>query len=203
MARTPTILTDLSKFSGPDAIVQYKQVGNGMRLNPNFPNPDVVYIKFDAAGSDYEAQIADKPRTPPKTAIIKKSRLLLNKYYKEQGNYVIRICNGDEVMLKTSNFIMGSDGEPRVNPFFSAKNGLKSGDVIFTSKSNKTVCSYWIDCRLVSDTTPNEWEFCKITGIHTGTKSGFISGLVYEFRMKYIYSTTESEYFESVTLRMM
>ena len=40
-------------------------------------------------------------------------------------------------------------------------------------------------------------------GIHTGTKSGFISGLVYEFRMKHIYSTTESDYFESVTLRVM
>jgi len=36
MARTATILTDLAKFSGSVAIVQYKQGGNGMRENTRF-----------------------------------------------------------------------------------------------------------------------------------------------------------------------
>jgi hypothetical protein len=203
MARKPTILTDLSKYSAGNAIVQYKNAGNGLRANPNFLTPDIAMVAYDAAAEDYEIKVADKPKTPPKTAALKVARNLINYNYKINGNYVIRICNGDEVKLKTSNYLMGSDGEPRVNAIFTAENGINPGDVDFSCKADPAASSYLIFFRIVSETTPNEWAFCKVLGSHKGSKSGFLSGLEYEFKMMVIYSTTEGAFCDPVILRML
>ena len=203
MGKTPSGSVDIASMRGPDAIIQYKNLGNGLRGNPFFPTTDIVITVYDAAGVDYEAKVADKPKTPPKTAALKTARLLINKNYKIQATYVNRISDGNAEKLKSSNIIMNKDLPVRVNPFFTAVNGTNPGDVDFACKADIHANSYLIECRIVSDTEPNEWTFCKVLGSHIGSKSGFTSGLVYEFRMKYIYSTTEGAFFESVTLRIM
>ena len=203
MGNIPTGSESISKMRGADAIVQYKNLGKGVSGNPYFATPDIATIAYDAAGVDYEAKVADKPKTPPKTAALKTARLLINRNYKTQATCVNRISNGDAEKLKSSNIIMNKDLPVRVNPYFTAKNGTNPGDVDFTCKSDKHVSSYLVEFRIVSDTAPNEWAYCKVLGSHKGTMSGFASGLVYEFRMKYIYATTEGAYFDTVTLRIM
>ena len=203
MGKIPSIKTSIAKLSDGDASIQYNNAGNGVRDNAYFLTPDVPCIKYDAEGADFVVKAASKPKTTEKTALKKAARLIINKNYKTQALYVIRICNGNIVMLNSSNFVRTEDGVPRANPDFTAKNGQNPGDVIFTSKKVKGAKSYLVESRLVSDTAPNEWATCKVLGKHTGTKSGFVSGLVYEFRMKVIYSTTEGAFYESVTLRIL
>ncbi len=203
MGKIPSGSVDIASMRGPDAIIQYKNLGYGVRANANFSTPDITAIAFDAAGVDYEIKVADKPKTPPKTTVLKTARKLINKYYKIQATYVNRISDGNAEKLKSSNIILNKDLPVRVNPFFTAVNGTNPGDVDFACKADIHASSYLVECRIVSDTAPTDWTFCKVLGSHVGSKSGFISGLVYEFRMKYIYATTESAYFESVTLRIM
>ncbi len=203
MGKIPKGSESIANMRNADAIVQYKNLGNGVRTNSNFSTPDVVITVYDAAGVDFEEKVADKPKTPPKTAALKAARLVINRYYNIQATYVNRICNGDAVKLKSSNIIMNKESPVRVNPFFTAVNGTNPGDVNFACKADKHVSSFLVECRIVSDTEPTDWTFCKVLGSHVGSKGGFTSGLVYEFRMKYIYSTTEGAFFDSVTLRIM
>jgi hypothetical protein len=203
MGKIPTGSESIEKMRSGDAIIQYKNFGNGVRGNANFPTPDVAVVEYDAAGVDYETKVADKPKTPQKTEALKVARKKINKNYKTQANYVNRVSDGDLVKLKSSNIIMNKEEGPRENPIFTAENGTNPGDVDFTCKADPAASSYLIFFRLVSETAPNEWAFCKVLGSHKGSKSGFISGLEYEFKMLVVYSTSEGPFFESVILRIL
>ena len=203
MGKIPAGSESIEKMRGGDASIQYKNLGNGVRANTNFSTPDIVITVYDAAGVEYDLKLADKPKTPEKSALLKAARKLINKNYKIQAAYVNRISDGNLVKLKSSNIIMNKEEGPRVNPVFTAENGTNPGEVNFTVKADPAASSYLIFFREVSDDAPNDWAFCKVLGSHKGSKSGFVSGLEYEFKMLVVYSTSEGPFCVPVILRIM
>ena len=141
MGKIPKGSESISKMTDGDAILQYKNLGNGVRGNIYFLTPDVATVAYDAAGVDFEEKAADKPKTLPKTAIKNAARKIINRNYKSQASCVNRICNGNVVMLATTNIIMNKEEGPRANPYFTVENGTLPGDVNFSSKSNKNAHS--------------------------------------------------------------
>jgi len=199
----PTINFDLSRLKEADALLQIKSTVNVMRTNIFFNDPDVHYDDYDTAISDYDISLtACRRGSTLQTAIKDKFQIVLYDYYKYQGLYVIRKCKGNLEKLISSNYEIALDkGKKRIK-VFTVKNGNKPGKVMFTAKSTPKFRSFLIECRIVSATLPNKWEFCKVIGGCKGNKSGFISGLEYEFRIKAIFRTTEGPWLDSIILRI-
>ena len=205
MSQKESVSTSLADFSDPGASKQSRATYDALKANPlYFPTPDAPLADFLAAITDFDAKssVAYKGNRV-QTAQKNEARIVLNNIYSVEGHYVNRVSNGNLEMLLASKFIMNKEKSKPEVVIFSAKNGDKPGLVKFGCHRDKLASAYQVEFRIVSDTAPNDWAFCKTLGSTEGEKDGFTSGLVYEFRMKIIYSKTESDYCESVTLRIM
>ena len=204
MEQKPSINTGLTKYRDNDASFQAKVVYSGVHLNPFFLTPDEPLVDFLASITDFDAKsiLAHKKFGAPKAAK-NVARVLMNEKYSNLGHYVNRISNGDLEMLLSSKFEMTEDKSHKEIADFSVTNGTNPGDLNFSAHAIDLAGSYEVEFRIVSDTTPNDWAHCTTMGSHTETVNGFTSGLVYEFRMRPIYSKSKGPFFDSVQIRVM
>ena len=106
-------------------------------------------------------------------------------------------------MLISSKFILTEDKSHQKIADFAVKNGINPGDLDFSAHAIELAASYEIEFRIVSETTPNEWAHCTTMGSHTETVTGFISGELYEFRMRPVYSKSKGPYFDAIQIRVL
>jgi len=204
MTQKASVNTGLTEFRDNDASFQAKVVYSGLSGNPFFLTPDEPLTDFLASITDFDTKsvLAYKKFGAPKAAK-NASRIVMNEKYSNLGHYVNRISNGNLEMLLSSKFVMTEDKVYKEIADFSVRNGINPGDLDFSAKAIELAGSYEIDFRIVSDTVPNDWAHCTTMGSHTETVSGFTSGLVYEFRMRPIYSKSKGPYFDSIQIRVL
>jgi len=204
MARKSTVNTGLTGFKDSDALFEAKVAYSGLFENPFFLTPDEPLPKFLLAINDFEAKAIIAHRTfGAPIAARNASRIVLNEIYSNEAHYVNRISNGNLEMLITSRFIITGTGKYPEIANFSVVNGAKPGDLDFSAHAIELASSYEIDVRIVSLTAPNDWTHCTTMGSHTETVSGFISGELYEFRMRPVYSKSKGPYFDSIQIRVL
>ena len=204
MTQKATVNTGLTEFRDNDASFQAKVVYSGLLGNLFFPTPDEPLVDFLASITDFDTKsvLAYKKFGAPKAAK-NAARIALNEIYSNEAHYVNRICNGNLEMLLSSKFVMTEDKSHKEIADFAVKNGINPGDLDFSAHAIELASSYEIEFRLVSETTLNDWVHCTTMGSHTETFSGFTSGLVYEFRMRPIYSKSKGPYFDSIQIRVL
>ena len=204
MSSIPTILTDLKVYPDAEALVQSRATVDAMRANAYFLHPDIPYVDADTANDEFDDALTDHVQGDShKTAVKNAKRAVMDKNYSTQGHYVIRICDGNVEMLRSSKYEMAKEREHHQIPDFDVKHGENPGEVKFIIKAVSGASSYLIQFRIVSEPTPNAWDFCKVLGSHEGTFDGLVSGKQYEFRMKVIYSKTEGAYGNPFPIRAL
>ncbi len=204
MSKKPTVNSGLTEFRDADALFEAKVAYSGLFENSFFLTPDEPLPKFLLAINDFETKAIIAHRTFGITIAARKaSRIVLNEIYSNEAHYVNRISNGNLVMLISSRFIISGTGKSPEIADFSVVNGINPGDLDFSAHAIELASSYEIDVRIVSLTAPNDWTHCTTMGSHKETVSGFISGELYEFRMRPIYSNSKGPYFDSIQIRVM
>ena len=204
MARKPTVNTGLTGFRDADALTEAKVAYSGLLDNPFFLTPDEPLPKFLLAITDFDTKSIIAHRSFGASVAAKNaSRIVLNEIYSNEAYYVNRISNGNLEMLKSSRFIITGTAKYSDIADFSVVNGINPGDLDFTAHAIELAGSYEVDSRIVSLTTPNDWTHCTTMGSHTETVSGFISGELYEFRMRPVYSKSKGPYFDSIQIRVL
>ncbi len=204
MNQKPSINTGLTGFRDLDALHQAKVSYSGLLGNTNFTDPEPSLIVFLAAITDFDTKLvfAHGKFGAPKAAK-NAARIVLNEVYSNEGHYVNRVCNGDLEKLLTSRFAVTEDRTHKEIADFSVVNGTNPGDLDFSVKANDLASSYEVEFRIVSETAPNDWAHCTTMGSHKESIAGFTSGLVYEFRMRFVYSKSKGPYFNSIQIRVM
>ena len=198
-----TIKTNLYRFKQADALIQIESTIKAMRQLAYFQDPDVPYDIYDVAIDNFSKTLVKSIRgSVVDTSVKDEYKKIVYGFYKTQGFYVIRKCKGNLEMLLASNYKMARKKKRPTKDIFQVLNGKNKGNVLFIIKSVPKFRSFLIEYRLVSETTPNKWEICKVIGSCKGNKSGFVVGLEYEFRVKAIFRKTEGTWLATRILRI-
>ena len=198
-----TIKTNLYRFKQADALIQIESTIKAMRQLAYFQDPDVPYDIYDVAIDNFSKTLVKSIRgSVVDTSVKDEYKKIVYGFYKTQGFYVIRKCKGNLEMLLASNYKMARKKKRPTKDIFQVLNGKNKGNVLFIIKSVPKFRSFLIEYRLVSETTPNKWEICKVIGSCKGNKSGFVVGLEYDFRVKAIFRKTEGTWLATRILRI-
>ena len=204
MAKKAEVKESLVQFKDADGVVQYKNTLNGLKAKPDvFVKPTIDLETYASDLTDFEEKLAYEPKTPEKTSIKNNARKTINSNYKKQAKYVNALADGDETILDASNFIKKSQNVKPEKDGFRVENGEKPGTFDFIIKKIKKAKSYQLDVRTINADGESVWTFCKVMGSTDMTFDGFVSGQLYEFRVKAIFAKTEGAYLSPYQIRAL
>jgi len=115
-------------------------VVNGMKANPDFPNPSPIIADFEAAMLSFTKAISDaKSRDKLKITVRKDIRATVQSMLTSLANYVTYTSNGDRAMMMGSGFPL-NNLNPGVPPVLSIDSfnlvlGKNPGELLASAKS--------------------------------------------------------------------
>ncbi len=183
-----------------------RSIYSAMNGNVNFPNPIPNMPAFLLALDAYDDALTEA-KTGSRNAVAVKNAGKLNIVTKlrSQANYVNSVCNGDPVMLASSNFKLAKDREPVYigQPVIAAVlQGLNAGSMIVKVQTDKGAISYLYQTAPDPINEQTEW----ITVADTRIKyefTGLEEGKKYWFRVAAVGSNGQTVYSTEVAQFVM
>ncbi|HPS12370.1 MAG TPA: fibronectin type III domain-containing protein [Prolixibacteraceae bacterium] len=184
MKKIKAVLTFL-RLSIIEKIGFYRNVIEKMTDNPNFPSPDVPMTEVTVSVDKLEkAYYAARDGSHVAIAEMHQCEEESDEIFRKLVDYVNRIADGDESMIRSSGFETSKEPKPRKKSEFIVIPGNKPGSFILRRQAVKGARSYlWQYCKGDSPAPEGEWTVLDASTQATYEVTGLTSGTKYWFRV--------------------
>jgi hypothetical protein len=197
----------VQKLPDPEFLKQLNVTHDGVDGNKSlFPNPPFDMTIYKTGIDLFDTMIKDAEDGGKKAiSAKKKQRVVVTKMYKQLGQYVENVCDGDLAKFHTSGFVAKSNARPAPQPLPPATfewidRGPNSGSVVVKPKRLPKANHYDVRFTLHgTGSTPASWTTVMLLNSRKATIPNLTSGATYEFQIRAYGELGPTDWSDSMT----
>ena len=196
------IVLGLRSLNNGQVEILGNSVVNGMKANPDFPNPSPIIADFEATMTSFAKAISDAlSRDRLKITVRNDLRATVESMLTSLANYVTYTANGDRAMMMGSGFPLNNitPGIPPVLTIdsFNLVLGKNPGELLASAKSSKSADMHMYQIAPAPLADPRDFD-TKYRGASKLLLTGLVPMKLYAVRMGAIALDGEVVYTETL-----